>query len=625
MHHFISGLWRFAQLALVLIFNITANGQGQARYWHFGTGAGLDFATSPPSLLAVSSLTTYEGTADISDAFGNLLFYTDGTTVYTASNTVMGNGTGLFGNNSSTQSAIIVKKPGSATLYYIFTIDQLAGTSGLCYSIVDMAMAAGSGSVVIKNVNVYGPSCEKLTAVKHCNGVDYWIVSHEYNSNVFRSYLLSSGGLSAGSVNSSCGAAVSNTLETIGYMKCSPQGSKLLCARYNITAAPSTVAELFDFDSSTGVVSNPVALLNASSYGCEFSSDGSKAYVGLYDKQTILQYNLCAGSNSAIIASQYSINCPGATIGALQLAPDSKIYVSLFSSSVLAAINSPNQAGATCNFALNALSIPGATTQLGFPNFIADYFKPLASTFSHTASCLTASFTSQAQVGLISDQCSVKPSTVQSVTWNFGDPSSGPANTSIGTTATHVFSSAGTYTVKLIITSNCGNDTVYKLVSVPVTAGANLSVSGAFSICSGENHTYSASGAPGYLWSNGGVFSATNLNPTVTTVYTLTGLYNNNCSANKQFTVVVNKCTGLSEYDDLANFTVYPNPFNERLIIKTQQQENLSLINQQGLVILEIQGPVGEVELDTKSVKPGFYYLKLGQTIQKVVKLPSSD
>ena len=95
--------------------------QNQADNWYFGNKAGLNFNTCIPSILTNGELNTHEGVATISDVMGNLLFYTDGITVWNKSHLVMANGTGLYGHPSSTQSAVIVPRPGSTTLYYVFT------------------------------------------------------------------------------------------------------------------------------------------------------------------------------------------------------------------------------------------------------------------------------------------------------------------------------------------------------------------------------------------------------------------------------------------------------------------------------------------------------------------------
>lgn len=55
--------------------------------------------------------------------------------------------------------------------------------------------------------------------------------------------------------------------------------------------------------------------------------------------------------------------------------------------------------------------------------------------------------------------------------WNFGDPASGAANTSMETNPIHVYSRPGTYTITLIA-SDCGPDTLSKVVEVPGLATA---------------------------------------------------------------------------------------------------------------------------------------------------------
>ena len=62
------------------------------------------------------------------------------------------NGFGSMGNSSSTQSALIVQKPGSNNIYYIFTTDASGGQNGFQYSIVDMTLNGGLGDATTINV-----------------------------------------------------------------------------------------------------------------------------------------------------------------------------------------------------------------------------------------------------------------------------------------------------------------------------------------------------------------------------------------------------------------------------------------------------------------------------------------
>lgn len=141
------------------------------RNWFFGTNAGLTFTNGAPTTTPNGAITYSIDGAAISGTNGALLFYTDGTTIYNQTHSVMANGTGLHGAGAS-QSSIILKQPGNTNLYYVFTVGTPATGYGLEYSIVDMNLASGLGSVTVKCATLNTSSQEVLTAGKHCNGND---------------------------------------------------------------------------------------------------------------------------------------------------------------------------------------------------------------------------------------------------------------------------------------------------------------------------------------------------------------------------------------------------------------------------------------------------------------------
>jgi hypothetical protein len=72
----------FFRLLLALALYCTPGlSQNQNKKWFFGALAGLDFMTTPPTILT-GGMNTIEGCASIADAAGNTLFYTDGANVY---------------------------------------------------------------------------------------------------------------------------------------------------------------------------------------------------------------------------------------------------------------------------------------------------------------------------------------------------------------------------------------------------------------------------------------------------------------------------------------------------------------------------------------------------------------
>jgi len=137
---------------LLILISFQGFSQGESWRWYFGLTAGANFpGAGAPVAMTNGMLMTMEGVATISDAAGNLLFYTDGSTVWNKLHAVMTNGNGLMGNGSSTQSGVIIPKPGSPNNYYLFTCN-VAG-AGYRFSEIDMLASAGNGAVIAGNNN----------------------------------------------------------------------------------------------------------------------------------------------------------------------------------------------------------------------------------------------------------------------------------------------------------------------------------------------------------------------------------------------------------------------------------------------------------------------------------------
>ncbi|WP_317898104.1 T9SS type A sorting domain-containing protein [Aurantibacillus circumpalustris] len=482
-----------------LILSINSFAQNEFSKWYFGRHTGLDFMTSPPSVINHTTLNTFEGSASAADAAGNLLFYTDGSIVWNKQQLVMANGTGLFGNGSTVQSSLIVKQPGNSTIYYVFTLAFQGTSDGLRYSLVDMSLAAGLGSVTAKNIPISTPCTEQLNGVRHCNGVDMWIVTHEFNNNNFRSFLLNSSGLNLTPVLSSIGPAPptftpNNSAYGQGTIKLSPNGKKLGLTFYN--GSNNSEVALFDFDKSTGIVSNYLSLITSTvnHYGCEFSGDGTKFYTGTSNgtSSSVFQWDLCASSNTLIHASKTTVANPAFSHSQFQLAPNGKIYIVITNSQTLAAIENPNLLGIACNYTPMALSMSTGSNGAGLPNFFGGAFRsppPYTYTFNTLSSCFTASFTVAPSPTIIAG-CGAADDLIQSISWDFGQPQTGALNTSTLSNPTHDFGGSGSYPVKLIYHYQCGADTVYKNVIITgpfisvnsnsCTGSATLNISGGF-------------------------------------------------------------------------------------------------------------------------------------------------
>ncbi len=434
-------------LILFTLFCVNLNiAQQEASFWYFGQNAGLQFNSSNGSVTAITNgqIDTLEGCTSISSATGDLLFYTDGRTVWNQNHQVMTNGdyfngTGLLGDPSSTSSGLIVPKPQDPSQYYIFTVDephhdnanafpnQFTGNydsggsvptqddgfnNGFAYSLVDMTLDAGLGNIVNTEKNVplityditnplqeaYKCS-EKITAVKADDCSSFWVITHFVNK--FYAFKVDINGVQTAPVISTVGPEVPISgyrRNSLGYLKASPDGSKLAIAHFGFATVQSGNAAggvyLLDFDNDTGIVSNSVELYGPaegnSPYGVEFSAENKKVYAtigaGIQGNQasTIFQWNLESSDIPNSVQPIHTSNSLSA--GALQLGLDKRIYRAQVNFSTfpntgrfIGIINDPEANGQAVNYTENGilLDINGGfqnTSRIGLPPFIQSLF-----------------------------------------------------------------------------------------------------------------------------------------------------------------------------------------------------------------------------------------------------------
>lgn len=394
---------------LVFLVFFVAYSQEEASNWYFGDNAGVRFnADGSVISLADGRLATEEGCATISDENGNLLFYTDGITVYNKLHQAMPNANGLpsnilYGDPSSTQSGIIVPKPDDSNIYYIFTVDTSIGNGdpdrGFNYSIVDLTLNGGLGDVIpsSKNINLLQDSSEKISAVvKDCETKSVWVITFASANglpfevfNTFHAYEVSNTGVNTTPVSTTFNSLFID--DPRGYLKFSPNGSKIALA--NSTSG----LYLFDFDTETGVVSNSNAiditynnttLKPQSAYGLEFSPNNNILYVSTYYNPTRQEFNIASEQYGALLqyditatdisASEFVLDNRQTYRGALQLAPNGKIYRSLSNTynngtPNLGVVNNPNEFGLITNYVHNAVTMNNNSRQ-GLPPFITSFF-----------------------------------------------------------------------------------------------------------------------------------------------------------------------------------------------------------------------------------------------------------
>ncbi|MCY7410253.1 MAG: T9SS type A sorting domain-containing protein [Chitinophagales bacterium] len=470
-------------LFLLLIVN-AASAQKQTWKWYFGYNAAMDFSTGAPVVLTNSAMSQWEGCASIADEDGNLLFYTSGERAWDKNHQVMANSTGMLGTSSSTQAALIVPKPGSATIYYIFVTSE---TGSAHYSEVDITLNGGLGDVnANKNITMANNVAEKLAGVRAANGTDVWVAVHENSSKKFKAFKVTSSG-----VNAAVSSTVGNTLScAIGQLQFSPDGKR--AAMCNCSPVNSATVELFDFDNATGIFSNQIPLTTTISqtYGLEFSPNSKVLYSGADGGiNEVHQWDISLATATEIQASDLIIGYTQTNnVGSMQLAPDGKIYVAEEGSTYVGAISNPDLVGGA-TFDYYAVNLSPKSIGLGLPNFLASFFLPINAEFF----CL-----GDATHFYLSDSAGF-----QSVYWNFDDPASGYLNTDSGTDVNHVFTDTGTYSVQVIETSLLGNvDTLYKTITIIEAPVVNLGND--TSLCIGDSLLIDAGNAgSSFVWNDG--------------------------------------------------------------------------------------------------------------------------
>ncbi|MCO5289145.1 MAG: T9SS type A sorting domain-containing protein [Bacteroidetes bacterium] len=324
--------------------------------------------------------------ANISDTQGNLLFYTNGYYIANANNDTMQNGSGINPSAYTTyfddglgipQSHVIIPKPGSNTIYYMFhsTADTLPGythSKHLYLSEIDMSLNGGLGAVTVKNQILCTDSMNfgKIAMCRTANGRDWWLMVSAIGSNKFIKFLITVNGVILGPYYQNIGVI---RVAGAGEAWFSPDGKRFAQYWKNIPSVPVSV-ELFDFNRCTGMLSNAVSLPmgyeNSTQVGLAFSPNSNVLYVS--NVFHVYQYDLTAANIAAsqqMVAtydSFLSVNPNCSTCTPLQtlfclsaLAPDGKIYISTGNSTVhWHTIDNPDSLGIGCNVNQHSVQVP---------------------------------------------------------------------------------------------------------------------------------------------------------------------------------------------------------------------------------------------------------------------------
>lgn len=487
---------RYIFCILVCVVGFTSYGQKQNNNWCFGASGYINFNTSPPST-SVSLISAVEGCAVVSDRHtGDLLFYTEGTRIWTRQNLLMPNGDNIGTDyaHDCVQGSLIVPFPNDTNKYYVFTLENMNLSGALRYSVVDMTLNGGYGDVKSseKAVFIDDNFIEALTSVNVCNTI--WLITIKRGSNDFYLYRIDESGISKTPVISSKDYALGSNGVTA--VKVSRNNQKLALTTFNGFNNISYLA-MHDIDLRTGKISNGIIIdstINRNEfYTCEFSPNSSRLYATLYTSRVVCQYDVSLPTAAAIYSSRQIIDSAHVQIGALQLGPDNNIYVSKYQSSAIDRITNCDLISPGCIYAKNALLLYSTTRAVnGLPQLVTpiEYSGPVISAAKRdTVVCNTQSVKLYAERGHTN------------YLWNNNDNSDST-----------IVTQSGTYWVKIVDSCFQHTDTI-DLIIQPLQ---NVFLGNDTAICDGDyieikNLMTNLSGSS-YTWSTSSIDSVIRTN-----------------------------------------------------------------------------------------------------------------
>jgi hypothetical protein len=453
----------------------------RANIWYFGQNAGIDFNTNPPAALTDGKINTWEGCSSICDTSGNILFYTDGQTVWNKNHDTMENGFNLMGHQSSTQSAIILHHVENDSLYYIITTPQAFNYSiGMRICVVNIYSNNGLGQVISKNKLLFYNSSEKTNAIYHSNNKDIWIVGHEFNTSNFYFFLLSKDGLNRCPIIQSIGSSLGpSEFTNQGPIKFSPDGKYLVISHWQ-----NNKCELYRFDNTNGLISNLSTISTYYANGLEFDNSSKYLYISQRDS-SVIQYRISDGKKVFLYKNtNYKLS-------SLQISNINKIYVNVNDSPFLSSISRIETD--TPLFELKDIHLL-RNNYIGSCNFNQSYFHTPSIDFAYDLDCIGNSANFQGRDTFYAD-------VHQWVIGKLGKPVEASYNTK---SISYIFKDTGNYQITYIASKGSRSDTIIKMINIyPKLSRDFLGKDTAYETGSSFSKTFTAAlGMHCYFWYN---------------------------------------------------------------------------------------------------------------------------
>lgn len=386
---------KYLVTSAIIIFSLSFNsGFGQQNnIWMLGLNSsssgencGIDFNSGQADTFSfVRPMSFWYTNSSVCDSLGTLLFYTNGVSIANRLHLPLLNEANFNPGYSSTLSpsglqfydeCVIISKPDNNWKYFI--LHESADTVNfgsytypvplsLSYSEIDMSLDGSLGGInpLRKSVHLIDDTLMigKLSAIKHANGRDWWVVTHKLNSSIFYTVLITPDSIFP-IQSQTIGSYI--PIVVFGQSAFSPDGKKY------VVQSSDTSIELFDFDRCAGLFSNPIPIVIADSVlvltGEAFSKSSRFLYVN--NNIYIRQFDLYSANipASGQIVAVWDGSLPHSRFRVNRLAPDGRIYLTTRDGgTTIHYIESPDSLGMACNVRQNGLITPSANV-FSFPN-----------------------------------------------------------------------------------------------------------------------------------------------------------------------------------------------------------------------------------------------------------------
>lgn len=293
----------------------------------FGYLQGYDFSTEPMSRVQTKMRANqafdgqYAGVSNcLWNCDGSIKYFSGGYNIFNGNSgdTILGsyhynkgNAIGYNVGNININNYFIPKPGSNDTVYFFYTYNSNAKPWKLAYAIIDNRGDGGKGEVVKKGIVLQNKHFN-MHFTRHSNGRWWWLVT-AWNEDSAAAYLISDSGISLTPIFSKCISNVDGlnvfspqTESWGGAFRLSHNGKYLLSTGIDENVNPIGNVLLYDFDNTTGKLSNPKVLLKKSqfphpemqTYTAEFSPNDSfvfvstKTYSSLKRPPYLLQINV---------------------------------------------------------------------------------------------------------------------------------------------------------------------------------------------------------------------------------------------------------------------------------------------------------------------------------------------